>query len=491
MIKKSLNFARTYKYVFLLALLLLTLLPFLLISLYVNPTDDDFCNASSVMDIGAFNYMKYLYFNHTGRYASTIILSTLNPLLQNNWLLAVKIYPVIYFALFISAFYLFIHSFIKTQLVKKIIYTLAFTAIILSNIPSVASSFYWFTGFTVYTFGIILCLLFIAAYISYERTKQFIYLAVALLLMIAIVGTCEIFIPVILILLGYSFVIKKINREKTSYSILVLSSILIVFTVLTLSAPGNMARAQHASSQVTQALPMVFIKASIKNFYLVLSHLISWLTDIKIYLAALLFVPISISFGLLNENKQKQLPVLVNIAVVFFLVFSITFLPCLVDNEVLPRVWNVAYVFFLIGLFSILHFYIQTNKEKALIIYSYLPPDKSFYLWSFLIALLLLSSKSNINNAYIDFLAKGKEFDSRLKLRYETIAQQRSKGADEIKLEAIFDRTYKYPKTLYLSDITESPELYPNNCYSNYFKIKKMSLVKSNRLEPFHMKEAW
>ena len=190
-------------------------------------------------------------------------------------------------------------------------------------------------------------------------------------------------------------------------------------------------------------------------------------------IASILFTPFALT--LINENAWlKKLtsihPVLNFLIIIVFL--SVQAFPSYLGmTDVDPRVWSSIYFFFLVSWFF--NWLVLVNFFKPQV--EQLNYSNLYAIKIILILILLFSAQGNINQAYLDLFTKAPQYSAHLNERYKLI--QASKGKDLV-VPPIFERTYKYPKTIFSSDISTNALDYRNTSVSEYFGLKSIRISK-------------
>jgi hypothetical protein len=467
--------------------IIISVLPFLFIAFYNHPTDDDFCLAVGVRNLGAINYLKELLYSHTGRYTSVLIIILLNPLSSiANGFFWVKVLAIFIQITTLLCFLFFAYNLLKNYVPYKNILIVSFIVYIcfISNIPSISSFFFWFTGTSAYTYGLNFLFLTMAFYILWIKQKKTRWLVVANLCMVLTIGVNEIFIVIIGSLFIGIFILKSYGFKK--YSLWITFLIFIICSQLSLSSTGNFTRMNELHPN--QSLHDIqWITAGFKTLIMLVNVLLEWISDLKIYLAALLlFLLLDWERVFVRINGMKMCLFML---LTFSMLFGINFLSILAVNDFLPRILNISYFVFLVSFFFLFTFIskIYTTKFPKLYTGSLLKKSMIFLFF----ALILLSGNSNVWIAYSDLLFKVSDFNKKMNNRYLMIAEGREANLKLILVPPAFDEIYEIPKTLFLSDITTNRFSYPNNCYAEYFCIEEIELEKQYSLPPFHLRSNW
>ncbi len=128
----------------LIFVLFLAVIPFLIISAFVNPLYDDYSYSNGVLNSGFLNSQINLYHAWAGRYFSNILLS-LNPIIWGNFI-AYKIIPIIIILLTFVSLYSFIDVLLRQSLdlPAKLFGASLITVLFLTRCPTLWTEFIGF-----------------------------------------------------------------------------------------------------------------------------------------------------------------------------------------------------------------------------------------------------------------------------------------------------------------------------------------------------------
>lgn len=219
------------------------LFPFIAISFFAFPSTDDYCHTLAVKDLGYWGYQHHYWETWSGRYVGTLISAT-QPLVYDLYA-GYKIAPIALLVLFVHAFIFFVSAFTLDKLTRWQTGLFAFLLlfVMLAEMPVVSGYFYWYTGYyytiadigTLYFFGYL--------FRNYSNVTAANIVALCLAL-IVLVGTNEYTLVWLVILSGSLFVFGSLISEKIRKKELVLALVTLAFGILSVTAPGNSARAE-------------------------------------------------------------------------------------------------------------------------------------------------------------------------------------------------------------------------------------------------------
>jgi hypothetical protein len=451
-----------------------------LLSLFNFPAGfDDFNNAVLVSKKGNWLFNTYVYNEWSGRYSLSVILTYLNPIEYGYWDSGIKVAPIITLVLLIlSSLYFILSVFTKNMKYERaLLYSLLFRTIFLYAVPSVSELIYWFTGAATYTSGIVFFLLFLGSIIRFSNSNvlgaKIFYLIIAVLCLIAAIGTNESALMAMIlstfIILVASFIIHSKNRL---FFILVFA-ITIAAALFSIKAPGNTVRSLGMHNGESIYSFQKLLKAISQSLYFTTVNAVGWMNNFALIITSLLFTPAALALMRQNLWLKKVTSVHPLLSLFLTIIFlSVQAFPSYLGmTDVDPRVWSSIYFFFLLSWFF--NWLVLVNFFKARIEnydYTKLAPLKVV-----LVLILLFSAQGNINQAYLDLVTRAPLYSANLRERYKLI--EASKGKDLV-VPPIFERLYKYPKTIYSTDITTNTGDYRNTSLSEYFGLKSIRLSK-------------
>lgn len=219
------------------------LLPFIALSFFTFPTTDDYCHTLAVNDQGYWGYQRDYWKTWSGRYIGTMISAT-QPLTYNSYL-GYKIAPVIVILLYAHAFLTFAKALTAGKLPAWQTTLLAFLLIfvLIAEIPMVSGYFYWYTGYYYTLADIGTLYLFAYLFRNYPNLagKQIGILSFGMILLI---GMNEYTLVWLVVLSGALFFFNSMITKRIQFKLLIMSVVALVCGVLSVTAPGNAARAE-------------------------------------------------------------------------------------------------------------------------------------------------------------------------------------------------------------------------------------------------------
>ena len=445
-----------------------TILPFLLIARYNQPSADDF--AGAVRD-GHYTFLWVLkdsYLHWSGRYFANVV-ARANPLLHHSFV-GYKWYAVLLLVFFSIALFVMIRE--CTMRYLSGLQTLSLTCLLLflyiTAMPSTAEGFYWFSGSYVYQIANIFFMLLVAGILKLNRQCSQIYKAlyffVAAVLAVCIVGSNEISLIITCSTMAFFAVFTKHPQKKRNGLLIVLLAICCVCGCIAAFAPGNFER-MDAMQEYSKSPVWAFAGAAgITTVYAT-----QW--AIPMLVCTILYIPL---FGNPLAKKMIALCFLVTIKskhsiVLFILLFLLMqlFVVWVAGGSNLGRIENVVYLFLLLGWFFNVQLLVLRHhvKQKNAIVY----PKPLLALVAMLFVMSVLDINNNISTAYVDLLSgKAKTYATELQDRLRLVKQC---GTDTCLVPALTD----LPKTIFFTDIkctTDTLDFWMNKAYAQYTGAK-------------------
>ncbi|MHC2993099.1 hypothetical protein OB13_16500, partial [Pontibacter sp. HJ8] len=354
---------------------------------------------------------------------------------------------------------------------------IALTAILLSLylllVPSPAEGFYFFVTYATYQFPNILMLLMLGLVYAFFSTRnnqsRKLYIGLAAILCIAMVGSNEMALIIAFTTLLLILIANRCNTEVRLY-LLFLFVVCAISCLVVVLAPGNYQRMNDHPNASR------FLWSAVYSAFLTLLTFYRWLAPV---LAASVLYLVYWGLPLADRSEHSRLfKVDLRMAVLYFLttIFLMYFAFAWSTGErATPRVENVICFFFIFGWFYILqvalHTYGHLLQQERLL--SPVLPAVALLLF----ALSLFSIDNNITTAYVDLLSgKAAAYDKALDQRYATLATSDCEECAVAPLPAI-------PKTIYFSDILEGPQnndMWINRGFADYWNKKAVHLSAPN-----------
>jgi hypothetical protein len=447
------------------ALGLFCLFPLLFLSFFNHPASDDFGYSYETMTFGFAQVQIDRYFDWSGRYFSNAILSV-DPIIYNNFTIY-KLIPIGLFLLFFYALYYFLGSLFGGISSKS---KWAFAGFIFflyfCQMADVCEGYFWLPGSITYQLANILFVFLIGFILKFYKTKKSVYVILSSLLIIAIVGCNEI-ITLILLFLFFTFLLfQYYTNKKLDRVLILLFTVLVVFTAFSILAPGN------AERETDIVVKHQFLTSVIATLIYSVHYFVRWA---PLLLLSGLFL-IEYFDKLIDEIKFKK----VFIHPLFSFIGSLVVICC----GLFPGFWSLnarppgrsintiyfffifAFLYFLITLF----YYLKRTRN-----YSFVMPN---YIKIVLIFLILMNtfSSGNIITSYSDLLSgRAYKFDKEMKNRYHIITNSESKNCVVPPIENAPLTIYGYEDM----ELTTDKKNWKNDAIAKYFK-KESIIIDPN-----------
>ena len=462
------TFSKQQKWLFLIALVLVCL-PYIYISTYANPAADDFTYAFKGRSNDFIKTYLGEYLNWNGRYTSNALV-LLNPLVFNSFFIY-KIIPVVIIGATLFSYLFFINCLIGKELSKINRYLISFILVLLFlyQMPIISEGVYWYTGAVTYQLGNIFALIFISLLIQYHKnifflSNKIIHVITLSFILIITIGFNEvIMISLIFFALIYFFILHTKTQTRNFFANYVLI-ITLLFSAVVYFSPGNLIRASFFSDNHHFISSLFYSLAQSLRFFL------EWTSSLPLILLSFFYFYLNKELSKHIElfSKSFYLTRLQSSFILFFVIFISVF-PAYWSTGILGqhRTLNVAYFVFIIIWFINLtvwfnQFKIENIKNISQCIYIIL---------LMVIMLSFLFSKNGYDVITDIFYGRAQSFNQQMNERYATITS--SKNNDSIYFNSIKDP----PKSLFLYEITNTPQNWLNKCYLIYYECENKTLL--------------
>lgn len=454
----------------LLILLILSILPFAILSFYSFPAIDDYSFAKMVMDHGFFGAQKTWYLTWTGRYFSSFALS-LNPLLIGSNLLYQFINFLIILGTVHSLYFLFRKSALfggrATSMILSLILSLAY----LSHLPDLTQGFYWLPGSITYQLSIIastylLAFLFVE---SRPKTEGNASLRLACMMALIVVGCASNEIMMInvnfilLLFLIYSLFWLKRGAIR-SVTLQVWS---IIAGLIVVKAPGNKVRGGEDFSQFDFAVLNEQLTAAIESSE-------SFLQNYLLIPVLPLLLVGSISTRQSKNTKPLNTVLLLLIIALFTLaVVFIAFFTSYLSVGLAPpaRSQNICFWFLVIG-----SFFLGVVLARAGLFSTLHREFRYGVLGVSLFAILFLPYNTGFEYSIYDLFTGTA---AKYKKQKETRLAMLTGGEGQVVLPALT----AFPNSVYLTDLSADGDIWWNKLTAMHYDLEKVTVDYSN-LEP-------
>jgi hypothetical protein len=452
--------------------LILSVLPFIILSVFSHPCWDDFEFSELTRELGFLEAQRNWYYTWTGRFFSTAFLSSVNPLVYRS-ITGYKILMMFFLILFIISIYMLISEIISDKITKKqkLIICLAFCFLYFTGMPSMKLGFFWLSTAVIYQLANIMTVFIILLIIKSEKTDSnesslrkniLIYL-----LIFAVCGSNEVSMVILMLLLFLIYLLnyiafKKFSARLFSYIIASFIAFFIVFI-----SPGNVQRygKQPNSHNLLYSIKNTFIDMAGLFFYKYMS--------IPFIAITVLFILVLIRSNLSCKFTGRIFPVnpLYTVSA-YLLIISAGYFTSYWSLGILPyeRTANVIYFAYLLGWFFNILIVINYVKSK----YNFNLKKIPVYVYACLIAAIFFTLIITNNSIRKSYRGTAVDFNSELNERYRFIKEDK---ADTCVVKSILT----VPGTLFYHDITDDPMNKYNVLEAEYFN--KLFLIAKDSVK--------
>lgn len=439
-----------------------TIVPFLLLAQFNQPSADDFSLALRDSNNDVTTVLKDVYTNWSGRYLASIF-SRLNPLIHNpSWY---KIYPLFLILGFILAAIVALRELVgsKYSFIEILALSALFIHLVFSQTPSISEAFYWFSGSCIYQTANIFTLLLIAVLCKLRRSvvsasKAF-YTFLAALLCILIIGCNEVSMIITFSIVFGLTINDYITRKRIHFSNLTLSAVCILCGLAVFLAPGNLNRIDDPAYYNKSPLFTIFGAASVTILYL-----LKWgnsLLAVTLVYLTLQLRTIADASELKRSKFYIKGSILYFIAVFVALQLIIIFVA---GGGNLGRIENNVYLLFLTGYFFNLQLIFDKCLTRQVFAYSL---KKYLVLFSALLFLFdVFNLENNTSSAYVDIISgRAHKYNQELEQRAALVKNCKTDTCYVPALSVI-------SKSLFVTDIrmpVDTMALWINKSYAEFY----------------------
>lgn len=448
---------------------LYTIIPFLLLCAFNQPTVDDFDYAFRDSQNDFLTTQAETYYNWSGRYFSTAI-SRINPIRFGSWV-GYKIGSLLIIASIVLSIYALISTLSrKSRLKAKLSLTALFTILYFSLLPDISRGFYYMTHYFVYQLPNILTIVFLILLLNFiklsNRSTKLIYLGGMIAVCVAIVGINE--LSLIYLMTTLAFIVFNAWRSSHpafKYMLFVFTCSLIACLAMIL-APGNYVRMGLQSGDTGN-----FLWSVLASIILIPTYFYKWGLSLAVVSILYLLLWRKVITFKAGYNALFKTPLSLSVSVFLITLFLMNFAyTWSVGGVPMDNVENVIYFYFVLGWFYNLHILMEKFSLQFRQI-RYSPVLASFVMFTFL--LLVFNIDNNISTAYLDLLSgKAERHNRELNDRYAFL---KTSGCQNCIVKPLSEM----PKSLYIYDLTpyiEGTESPVNAAMRKYFKKESIYL---------------
>jgi hypothetical protein len=435
------------------------------LAFYDHPSADDYDCTIQTLQHGFFKAQYYWYIDWYGRYFSSALVS-LNPLIIGSFF-GYKLMAALLIILTLCSIYFFINSIFRgSSLLEKLFLAFLFFFSFYLLMPSPVQCYYWFTAAYTYQTSNVLTLFLFAVMIAKFRKPSLMVIIISSLLIIAIVGSNEFAMFVLVMFLSLLNLVRFVVDKKIHSYYFILILVALVSTIIVFIAPGN---AYRASLETNNFKFLFSLESAIKAAVNVLSHW--WWVSLLIIFAT--FKITAEKIAVKPESKIESIyfnPFLVLLFI--FAVISAGFFTCYWSLGRYPplRTINNIYFYLLTGSVYVGACAAVMIKRKNIKI-----PQLPFVHLAVVILLMIYVFKfyNNVGVAYHDLKdGVANAYNREMNSRYQKLNSNDCRKCPVKKLKNI-------PKTLVFTDISEETDATMIASFKVFFK-KDSIYVESN-----------
>ena len=451
--------------------LVAVLSPFLIACAFVHPMADDFIYASNGR-LGFWAAWMREYTGWNGRYTSNALV--LRAPLVFGWPEGHRLAAALMIAGTVLAAYLFVRALSAGGLTRgeALQCALVFSALLLSQMPSIGEGIYWYTSAATYHAPLVIAFLHFALVVRYAGRDRptagdRVGLALAFLLLAALVGFNEVVMVMLLALYGALLAWSVAEGLRARRMLAALFAFSVLCSLFVIFSPGNGTRQSMypAHYQVVRSIGMSALQT--------LRFAGGWASSGSLLLASAVFAPVADRLC----GRLSQYPRLVTqgrwmTAAGLLLVVPISVFPAYWETGILGqhRTINVAYFAFLAVWFIALSLWMASGSPRANALRSF------GRAWRPLLASLLIAALALTGNSYalgLDLIsARLADFDREQTRRRAALQACRERGEPT----CIIGPVQTKPASFFVLDISSDPHDFVNVAYARYFGIAAVRL---------------
>jgi hypothetical protein len=447
--------------------LFILILPFLLLSIYAQPSYDDFSIFVAYKEHeGFFNFLSYWFNEWSGRYVAFSLAWFLEPL-NHGLVNYYGINSVIFLTLFLVSLYLFLSRIIHQSNKENTGWLLVGLIFLYFNkLTSPFEFIYWLPSAISYTLGLILCLFLGWVQLGDQQKNRWSILIITSIIGFISTGSAEIIGLIILFNLGLPLFMDLVfNRDIPKWNKIIPLFLTILGILIVYFAPGNLVRASKLSDfgmsnlSIAESLVLAF-----KNIFTIVK-------DTFIISPFLLLIVFLFSDSIkINEKFNKHLNGIIK--VLFWIAAHFLMIICFAtvvikQNGYLPgRVQNLVTIYLLIWtLISILIlkerfiFFNRLQIRSNVII----PIAVIFYL-----IFQTISSQNRFSRAIYELTSgTASNYKKEANQLYDDCKMNQGK-------DLVISPFVNRPNSIFSNDLNTDPNHWENRHFSKCFNIKSI-----------------
>lgn len=425
-----------FKFIF-IAVCVLALLPYFLACRYIHPFFDDYFFADQISTNGIGGFIRFFYFNWSGRYSEELLMAIGNVKINNTSNLQFILFAIfILITQFCSFFYL-VQVLFKDyySVMNRLLIALFGFVFYLVFMPELFTSFYWYCS-SYYQ----LCLTFLVLNISliinmFREEKSWLYKTILILLNVFLAGFSEITI-FSFGLLYLAMVVHHYFRYKRIKTFWLL--LLVVFgscAVFNILAPGNFMRMNASNTSGGNG----FVFSSIRAVYdLILFHGSYTFFKTPFLFLCLLFMPFAVKYVRSGIPVTKIFNIhpfysLIITLLIFYLHHALSIYGA--GYSLQGRVFNFSiFLFYLAMAYNLLVVLNYFNGKKAILNFEINPVVTKLVM---ILLVLIFNFSDNNRLLWGDLFRELPAFQKQITQRYGLIENAKKNGAMEVEVPPV------------------------------------------------------
>ncbi|MGB0881410.1 MAG: DUF6056 family protein [Vicingaceae bacterium] len=454
---------RVNKSQILLLALIVAVIPYLYLCFFTNPSADDFGLSVQLQENNFFDLIYHNYLISNGRYISSS-LSVLNPLAFNSFIGYKVVSLFVIISLFFSHYLLISQILTKSKPVVKLLVSFVLPLLFLHNLPIVSEGIYWYTGAIIYTVGLVVSLIYFAAFIKVLSLRLHgVWSAGLTFLLFLSCGFNEVLTLLMVFILGViTFVFYRRNLEGKK-RVLLQFTLSVFFLILLMVSPGNAVRGSFYPESKQLVHSLIYSVMQVGRFGLV------WVFSLPLIVCSILYIKLHKElcnrYGIFRNSffLKKHESLFLLFAIIFICVFPAYWATGILGQH---RTLNVAFFFFLIFWFINLTVWINSYKNRFSI-----NVNVNFLL---LFLVVVICFTGNGLKALQDiYTGDAIAFNNESRLRFVQLRKAKEFQPKQLVLKPINAK----PKCLFTYDITKNPKDWKNQAYNMYFRLDSISVM--------------
>lgn len=439
----------------------ITVLPYLLLCFFNQPSYDDFSYAVSTFGRTFWQAQVQWYSNWSGRFTATALLTILNPL-EYHWIYGYKLVSLaVIVGLWAVVRFLVNTFFGQLTSSERRLVTSFLVAAYLSLLPYLSGGIYWMAGSLTHAVPTLLAGLGVALIRRRGRSNWSDYFVLPLITLL-IVGSNETIMCIWMALLLLANLYAFYSHRKIDPVLVLLLMTGIAGSLIVIAAPGNAVRgsgfpkAHRLLHSVTESTAYAFAYA-VKFASVPFGLVLLWAAKHA------RMIQEKLRWDWINKKS------LALTSAVLFLVQFCTFFPAewAMGGRPPKYVYNMSEFFYVpLSVLMIIQIAIvYPDRVRFLDRFNF---DSKKMIFAFCILFIALG---NNGRAIYDLVWEGPRYNAEINERYEKMAQSRGR-------DIVFGQLLYRPKSIFYSDLDADPTTFKNRQYARYFDLKSARTAK-------------